>query len=51
MKADQMGWNNWQNFAQDWAETCSLMAQADHCDPTATKNDFPELNFKCRRRI
>jgi len=43
MKADQMGWNNWQNFAQDWAETCSLMAQADHCDPTATKTTFQNL--------
>ncbi|GAP13547.1 protein containg PglZ domain [Longilinea arvoryzae] len=28
MKVDQIGWNTWQNFAQDWAETCSLMAQA-----------------------
>ncbi len=28
MKADQMGWKTWQNFAQDWADTCSLMAQA-----------------------
>lgn len=28
MKVDPMGWNTWQNFAQDWAETCSLMAQA-----------------------
>lgn len=28
MKADQMVWKTWQNFAQDWAETCSLMAQA-----------------------
>ena len=29
MKVDQMGWSTWQNFAQDWAETCSLMAQPD----------------------
>ena len=28
-KVDQMGWKTWQNFAQDWAETCSLMAQTD----------------------
>jgi len=28
MKVDQMGWKTWQNFAQDWADTCSLMAQA-----------------------
>jgi hypothetical protein len=28
MNVDPTGWNTWQNFAQDWAETCSLMAQA-----------------------
>ena len=28
MNVDPTGWNTWQNFAQDWAETYSLMAQA-----------------------
>jgi len=43
MKADQMGWNNWQNFAQDWAETCSLMAQADLVIQPPQKTTFQNL--------
>jgi len=28
LKVEQKSWKSWQNFAQDWAETCNLMAQA-----------------------
>lgn len=43
MKVDQMSWNNWQNFAQDWAETCSLMAQADLVIQPQQKTTFQNL--------
>lgn len=29
MQSGQLGWNTWQNFAQDWTETWSFMAQTD----------------------
>ena len=40
MKVDQMGWSTWQNFAQDWAETCSLLAQAGLEIPPQQKTTF-----------